>query len=70
LNLFQFATTEHFFAEMARLHSHPTDLEIRNGCVFAKSTILKGKQYGPFLGKWASEPIDKKFAWEVSDKLM
>jgi hypothetical protein len=53
---------------MVRLQGHPNDLEIRTGCVYAKSTVVKGKQFGPFLGKWASDPIDKNYAWEVSAK--
>lgn len=46
----------------------PPELEVRERGegVRAKKDIPKGTRYGPFLGKWLGEPIDPRFAWEVS----
>ncbi|XP_017774324.1 PREDICTED: transcription factor hamlet-like isoform X2 [Nicrophorus vespilloides] len=43
----------------------PADLEIRENGVFAKCPLAKHIKYGPFQGKWAGIPQDKRFAWEV-----
>lgn len=45
----------------------PQELEIRDGGVFAKSSIEKCTRYGPFQGKWAEHAQDQRFAWEVSE---
>ncbi|KAK9888052.1 hypothetical protein WA026_000329 [Henosepilachna vigintioctopunctata] len=42
----------------------PSELEIRENGVFARTVIAKGTRYGPFQGKWASTPQDPRFAWE------
>lgn len=34
--------------------------------VRARKDIARGSKFGPFLGKWASEPFDLRYAWEVS----
>lgn len=44
----------------------PSELELRETGIFAKTNINKGTRYGPFQGKWASIPQDARFAWEVS----
>ncbi|KOC66061.1 Transcription factor hamlet [Habropoda laboriosa] len=33
--------------------------------VRARKDIPRGARFGPFLGKWASEPFDLRYAWEV-----
>ena len=65
-NQFQVRTTEQLLTEMARLQGPPPELDIELGSVYARTQILRGTRYGPFLGKWTNEPIDKRFAWEVS----
>lgn len=46
----------------------PQDLEVkkRGDGVWAKREVQKGTRYGPFLGKWLSEPMNLDYAWEVS----
>lgn len=44
----------------------PQELEIKESGVFAKRHIEKGTRYGPFQGKWAGQPQDQRFAWEVN----
>lgn len=46
----------------------PQELKVREkgGGVWGRKEIPKGTRYGPFLGKWLGEPIDPRFAWEVS----
>jgi len=34
--------------------------------VRARKDIPRGARFGPFLGKWASEPFNPRYAWEVS----
>lgn len=34
--------------------------------VRARKDIARGARFGPFLGKWASEPFNPRYAWEVS----
>lgn len=46
--------------------SLPQELEIKESGVFAKRHIEKGTRYGPFQGKWAGQPQDQRFAWEVN----
>ncbi|XP_033323188.1 transcription factor hamlet isoform X3 [Megalopta genalis] len=33
--------------------------------VRARKDIPRGARFGPFLGKWASEPFNHRYAWEV-----
>lgn len=47
----------------------PDELEVRDGGVFAKSTVEKCTKYGPFKGKWEGFPQETRFAWEVSGVL-
>lgn len=35
--------------------------------VRARRDIARGARFGPFLGKWASEPVNPHYAWEVSE---
>lgn len=39
-----------------------TDPQVR-----ARKDIPRGARFGPFLGKWASEPFNPRYAWEVSE---
>lgn len=48
----------------------PQELEIKENGVFAKRSIEKSTKYGPFQGKWAGQPQDQRFAWEVSVSLL
>uniref|UniRef100_A0A182MG08 Uncharacterized protein n=1 Tax=Anopheles culicifacies TaxID=139723 RepID=A0A182MG08_9DIPT len=60
-------SAEQFLLQMARLQRPPPpDLDIQTGSVMALKTIPKGTQYGPFVGKLLREPMDRRFAWEVS----
>lgn len=51
---------------MSQMHAPPHDLDIRNGSVYARTTVGRGTKYGPFTGKLTNEPVDQRFAWEVS----
>lgn len=46
----------------------PKELKLRESGrgVWAKEKIPRGTKYGPFIGKWVSDPVDSRFAWEVS----
>jgi hypothetical protein len=46
----------------------PPELEVRDpGCgVWARQHVSRGTRYGPFLGKWIPEPVNPRYAWEVS----
>lgn len=61
-------STEQLLTEMARLQAPPQELDIRNGSVHAIAPVPRGTRFGPFLGKLINEPIDQRFAWEVSQK--
>jgi hypothetical protein len=50
------------------LHDQTHNLDVRNGAVFAKSKITKGTKYGPFIAKFTDKPLDRRFAWEVSQQ--
>lgn len=45
----------------------PSELDLRENGVFAKRNIGKRTRYGPFQGKWAGYPQDRRFAWEVRE---
>lgn len=44
----------------------PSELVFKSGGIFARVNINNGTKYGPFLGKWETQPLDRRFAWEVS----
>lgn len=44
----------------------PSELDIQNGSIYAKVTLQRGFQFGPYSIKWTNEPTDKHVAWEVS----
>ncbi|RVE49812.1 hypothetical protein evm_005542, partial [Chilo suppressalis] len=46
----------------------PEELVIKAGGVYARTSINVGTKYGPFVGKWGSQPMDTKYAWEVLGK--
>jgi hypothetical protein len=43
-------------------------LEVRDSGsgVWTKHHVARGTRYGPFVGKLTPEPIDPRYAWEVS----
>uniref|UniRef100_A0A336LKQ1 CSON011437 protein n=1 Tax=Culicoides sonorensis TaxID=179676 RepID=A0A336LKQ1_CULSO len=52
--------------KLSRFQSPPEELEIKDGMVIAKQTILKGTKYGPFLCKWTADvPLNPQYAWEI-----
>ncbi|XP_011493491.2 transcription factor hamlet isoform X3 [Aedes aegypti] len=56
----QLQTAEQFLRQMARLQRPPPpDLDIRNGSVVACKLIPKGTQYGPFLGKFFRDSLNR-----------
>ena len=61
--------------EMSSHATPPVELEVREVVgedalgIWARQLIPRGTRYGPFLGKWLSEPVDPRFAWEVSTYL-
>ncbi|XP_059614431.1 transcription factor hamlet-like [Phlebotomus argentipes] len=57
---------DQLFAEMAKHHSPPQEIELRSGSVYAKNLIHRNTQYGPYVGRWTNEPSDKRFAWEIT----
>ena len=52
----------------------PSNIELRESTkggglgVWSSESIPVGTRFGPFLGKWALEPINLRYAWEVSAK--
>ncbi|CAG0880205.1 unnamed protein product [Cyprideis torosa] len=36
--------------------------------VWTRQEIVKGTRFGPFLGRWAPQPVNPKFAWEPSQR--
>ncbi|XP_073962070.1 transcription factor hamlet-like isoform X3 [Choristoneura fumiferana] len=46
----------------------PIELVLKNGGVFARVNIPSGTKYGPFIGKWETQPLDTRYAWEVLGK--
>lgn len=44
----------------------PNELALKAGGIFARRNISSGTRYGPFIGKWVTQPLDRRFAWEVS----
>jgi len=46
----------------------PPDLEVRDpgSGVWTRHHVSRGTRYGPFVGKLTPEPIDPRYAWEVS----
>jgi hypothetical protein len=46
----------------------PPELELRDpgSGVWTRHHVSRGTRYGPFVGKLTPEPIDPRYAWEVS----
>lgn len=44
----------------------PNELALKAGGIFARRNISSGTRYGPFIGKWVTQPLDRRYAWEVS----
>lgn len=50
---------------MARLQP-PQELDIKNGAVYTKVHLQRGRTFGPYILNWTEDPQDKQLAWEVS----
>lgn len=48
----------------------PIELIYKNSGIFARVNIASGNKYGPFEGKWETQPLDRRYAWEVSFLLL
>ena len=63
------AATRSFLEKLHSSHAltPPAAVELRDVGVWARERVAAGTRYGPFLGKWALEPANPAYAWEVSD---
>ena len=63
------AATRSFLEKLHSSHAltPPAAVELRDVGVWAKERVAAGTRYGPFLGKWALEPANPAYAWEVSE---
>lgn len=63
------AATRSFLEKLHSSHAltPPAAVELRDLGVWAKERVVAGTRYGPFLGKWALEPANPAYAWEVSE---
>ncbi|XP_064073558.1 histone-lysine N-methyltransferase MECOM-like isoform X2 [Vanessa tameamea] len=46
----------------------PSELVVKSGGIFARVNIPCGTKYGPFNGKWDTQPLERRYAWEVHGK--
>ncbi|XP_068617660.1 transcription factor hamlet-like isoform X2 [Battus philenor] len=46
----------------------PNELMLKGGGIYARTNIPIGTKYGPFNGKWETQPLDRRYAWEVLGK--
>ncbi|XP_062532113.1 histone-lysine N-methyltransferase PRDM16 isoform X6 [Bombyx mori] len=46
----------------------PIELALKNDGVYARANIAVGTKYGPFIGKWETQPLDRRYAWEIIGK--
>lgn len=60
----QMRSGQDMLMEIVRL---PPEIDLRNGFVGAKQPISRYSRYGSFQGEWTTIPLDKQFAWEVSE---
>lgn len=44
----------------------PQELEIKDGAVVTHKFLHRGTKYGPYTVKYTDQPVDRQFAWEVS----
>ena len=67
------AATRSFLEKLHSSHAltPPAAVELRGdgggAGVWARERVPAGTRYGPFLGKWALEPANPAYAWEVSE---
>ncbi|CAH2043788.1 unnamed protein product, partial [Iphiclides podalirius] len=59
---------EHGELDISTELSLPDELILKGGGIFARSSIASGTKYGPFNGKWETQPLDRRYAWEVLGK--
>lgn len=64
--LLQLRSGQDMLMEIVRL---PPEIDLRNGFVGAKQPISRYSRYGSFQGEWMTIPLDKQFAWEVSESI-
>lgn len=48
----------------------PSELIFKSGGIFAQTNIVCCTKYGPFNGKWETQPLDRRYAWEVSSVIL
>lgn len=53
-------------ADYSTDYNMPSELVMKGGGIFARMNISIGTKYGPFIGRWETQPLDRRFAWEVS----
>ncbi|CAK1555649.1 unnamed protein product [Leptosia nina] len=46
----------------------PSELIFKSGGIYARMNVSSGTKYGPFNGKWETQPLDRRYAWEVLGK--
>ncbi|XP_045488833.1 histone-lysine N-methyltransferase PRDM16 isoform X2 [Pieris rapae] len=46
----------------------PPELIYKTGGIYARFNVTSGTKYGPFNGKWETQPLDRRYAWEVLGK--
>jgi hypothetical protein len=49
------------------LQDQTKNLDIRIDSVLSKSKISRGTKFGPFIAKFTDKPLDRRYAWEVSN---
>lgn len=58
-------------AAVQLLMTPPAQLELRpHGGVWTRTSVGRGVRFGPFLGRWVLEPLNDKYAWEVSTRFI
>lgn len=62
----QVRSTEQLLSEIAKMQGPPPELEIKDGSVFTHKFLHRGTKYGPYTVKYTDQPVDRQFAWEVS----
>ncbi|XP_049875640.1 histone-lysine N-methyltransferase PRDM16-like isoform X2 [Pectinophora gossypiella] len=62
------SSKDEFSEYLGRDYNLPSELVLKGGGIFARASISGGTKYGPFIGKWETQPLDRRYAWEVLGK--